>query len=103
MQQVARHQEVELAGGQQRTVVDLRTALHDLTSSPEASVGAVGEGPEPAMPALGLPVGAEPHRLQGLGEGACRDRTSSAVNPAAIRLCNARRRPRRDDPSRTRR
>jgi hypothetical protein len=73
LQQVAGHQEVDLAGRQHRPVVDHRAALLDVDVEAVLLVGAVHQRlVEAAVAGLRLPVGGEHHfflRLHGEGGG----------------------------------
>ena len=67
-QQVAGHQEVDLAGGQHGPVVHLRATLLDLHLQVVAPVGAVGHRlVEAAMAGLCAPVGGKDHLVLGPG------------------------------------
>ena len=79
LQQVTRHQEVKLAGGQQRAAVHLWATLLNLYIQAHAFVGAIGQRlVETAVARLGLPIGGKDHLfLRKTAGGAAQCRTKS--------------------------
>ena len=73
LDQVAAHEEVEAAGGEQEPIVHLRPAWNDRHVQAVAGIGAVGDGlVEAAMFRLRDPVCAERHFLQRLAKADAR-------------------------------
>ena len=82
-QQVASHQEVDLAGRQQGAVIHLRPTLLDFHVQTHSLVSTVGQGlVETSMAGLGLPVGGKNHFLLGQCRGQRRRKQSGGQHAA---------------------